>query len=643
VVQTDTSGNLVSSFPRVVRRHLGACASVVVLLAAWAALLAPGAQAAPLPPEQDPFYNYEGSTPLSEIAPGTVLKTRTESYRVAEIALPVTAVQLLYRSTGQLGQPTVNVTSVLLPPLRLGTPPVLSYQSLYDSLTTEADPSYAISGGPVSLGSLLPNLESVLIAPALLAGEAVVIPDTEGENADFAAGTEYGYNTLDSLRAALSSPATGLAGASKIGLLGYSGGAIATEWAAELAPTYAPEINSRLIGAAFGGTLVDPAHNLRYVEGSTEWAGIIPASIIGVARSFHQEAEATPYLSEYGMVLDEDLQHTSFLEWLFVYSGLTWPQLTKPEYPTPESIPLFVADANKLIMGTHGTPTVPLLMVQGAGGELEGTPGDKPGIGRGDGVMIAGDVRTLAREYCSRGVTVQYTEYEDLSHILAAVPWLVEAYAWLGERLLGIPAPQNCSSIAPGNSLAPISDISAVVSGTLVDKRLGQSITLPAGSTFNGAAEVNGETGGGAVSGRLSIPAFAAKLKLFGGIPVTLGMSISQVGGLEGTVAPSETRSGDDTLQVPAKFNVNITSVSLLGLKIPTRCATAESVAANLGSTVTHEELLNTDWDLASSFTLPRFKCEGGFLGEPLGRWVLTPLLSGPENFYLLDVKAPGG
>ena len=61
-------------------------------------------------------------------------------------------------------------------------------------------------------------------------------------------------------------------------------------------------------------------------------------------------------------------------------------------------------------MGTGGTPTAPLLIAQGAGGELEGTSGGPPGIGPGDGVMIAGDVRTLARDYCQRGVAVQYDE-----------------------------------------------------------------------------------------------------------------------------------------------------------------------------------------------------------------------------------------
>jgi hypothetical protein len=424
------------------------------VLFVWAALVAPGARAA-IPPEQDPFYKYTGTTPLANIAPGTVLKTRFLQYHVSGIPTVVTAVQLLYRSTGELGQPTVNVTSVLKPVgFSFGPPNVVSYQSFYDSLNPEDEPSFAISGG-LSLGGLIPNVESALIAPALLAGEAVVVPDTEGENADFAAGPEYGYNTLDSVRAALKSSSTGLAGSEKIGLIGYSGGAIATEWAAELAPSYAPEVNRHIVGATFGGTLVDPAHNLHYVEGSAIWAGVIPMSVVGVARSF--QINLAQFLTEYGLQLYNKLQRASIVEVLGAYPGLTISQLVKPEFLPPESIPIYKQTVNQLIMGTRGTPTAPLFIGQGNGGEAEGTPGNKPGIGPGDGVMIAGDVRTLAREYCSRGVTVQYNEYEGLSHVAAAVRWLPEAATWLTNRFVGfLGPPSNCASIPAGNSLAPI-------------------------------------------------------------------------------------------------------------------------------------------------------------------------------------------
>ena len=128
-------------------RRLGRCAGLmaVVALVAWSALAAPSARAL-VPPEQDPFYKYEGSPHLNRIAPGTVLKTRTVPVHIASIEQPISAVQLLYRSTSELHKPTVNVTSVLLPPVKLGTT-ALSYQSFYDSLSTADDPSYAISTG----------------------------------------------------------------------------------------------------------------------------------------------------------------------------------------------------------------------------------------------------------------------------------------------------------------------------------------------------------------------------------------------------------------------------------------------------------------------------------------------------------------
>lgn len=138
------------------------------------------------------------------------------------------------------------------------------------------------------------------------------------------------------------------------------------------------------------------------------------------------------------------------------YPGLTWAQLARPQYPTPESVPVFVQLANQLVMGSHGAPTAPLFIGQGAGGELEGTPGNKPGIGPGDGVMIAGDVRSLARDYCSRGVPVQYVQYENLSHVPSALAWLPEANTWLAGRFAGEAPPQDCARIAPGNSLALI-------------------------------------------------------------------------------------------------------------------------------------------------------------------------------------------
>ena len=200
--------------------------------------------------------------------------------------------------------------------------------------------------------------------------------------------------------------------------------------------------------------LVEPAHNLHYVNASKVWAGVIPMSLIGISRAFH--ISLTPYMSEYGLALNEKLQKASIIQVLGKYPGLTWEQLAKPQYQTPESIPLYDELANQMIMGSRGTPTVPLLIAQGANGEREGTSGDQPGIGPGDGVMITGDVRTLAREYCQRGVTVQYDQYDELAHAETLIPWLTTTLPWLSARFAGEAAPQDCAGIEPGNPLTPV-------------------------------------------------------------------------------------------------------------------------------------------------------------------------------------------
>lgn len=427
--------------------------ALALVVGAGALALVPAASALPAPPAQDPFYSYSGSTPLIQIAPGTVLKTRTLQYHVLGIATPIKAVQLLYRTTNALGRPAVNVTSVLEPPDSKPSEDLVSYQSFYDSLNPTDEPSYQIEGG-ISLGGVITDVESALIAPELLQGRAVVVPDTEGEHADFAAGPEYGTDTLDSLRAAIASPATGLSGTTAIAMLGYSGGAIATEWAAQQAPTYAPDINKLLVGASMGGVLVDPAHNLNYVSGSLAWSGVMPMALIGVARAYN--VSFAPYLSSYGAKVMAKLQDASIVNALGQYPGLTWQDMVKPRYANPDSVPPFVATANKLIMGENGTPTVPLLIAQGADGWLDGTNNDQAGIGPGDGVMITRDVQALAHEYCQRGVTLKYDQYDALDHIGTAVPWLLSSVSWINGRFDHRAAPDNCASVPVGNSLAPI-------------------------------------------------------------------------------------------------------------------------------------------------------------------------------------------
>ncbi|MEG9548800.1 MULTISPECIES: lipase family protein [Streptomyces griseus group] len=426
---------------------------------AWAtpAAAAP-AEAAPLAAAQtdgkasDPFYRYDGSKPLSSYAPGDVLKKRTLDYHVLGIPTPVKAVQLLYRTTDAQGRPSANVTTVVRSHRGDGSKAV-SYQSFYDSLDPEDGPSRAIAG-KVTLGGIIANVESVVMAPLLLKGYDLVIPDTEGQTAEFAAGPAYGTNTLDSIRASTRAGATGLHAGTRFGLLGYSGGAIATNWAAALAPEYAPEVNRQLVGFAEAGLLVAPAHNLKYIDGSVVWTGVLPMAVIGVSRAYDIDIER--YLTPRGIAVFEELEHGSIVDALGRYPGLTWKDLAKPEYKDPNSIPAFVDAVNKVNLGEAATPTVPGFIGQGNAGVLEGTFNRPPGIGTGDGVMVAGDVRALANQYCATGNTsIRYEQYNLLSHVGAMPYWTPRAMSWLDDRFAGKAAPTSCGRIPAGNSLAP--------------------------------------------------------------------------------------------------------------------------------------------------------------------------------------------
>jgi hypothetical protein len=57
---------------------------------------------------------------------------------------------------------------------------------------------------------------------------------------------------------------------------GYSGGSLATEWAAELQPTYAPELN--FAGAALGGLVPNITSVLKTINGGHLLASSQPAS-----------------------------------------------------------------------------------------------------------------------------------------------------------------------------------------------------------------------------------------------------------------------------------------------------------------------------------------------------------------------------
>ena len=484
-------------------------------------------------PSADPFYRYSGKTPLAQVAPGSILldssgkpAERTVDLAVATATLPLptgsttpvghlplTAEQVLYRTADETGRPTATVTTILEPATGAVDPKIVAYLSFYDSLSSKCDPSYTLQGGDPNVGatgtpnSELTELEQGLVQ-AYAADDVVTVPDFEGESLDWTAGHEAGYGTLDAIRATEAYLAAPLS--TPVGLTGYSGGSIAADWASELQPTYAKDVN--LVGVAEGGIPVDFAHNLTYINGDQDWASIIPAVLDTLSHVYG--IDLSQYLSAYGMKVTAQDQDECIGEFNGTVPGLTVQMLLKPQYANFLAIPAFATVVNKLIMGTvPGTPDEPLYMAVG-------NDPDRAPAAEGDDIMVTADVEALAHEYCTQHVPVHFQEFTNADHENAALEFEPAALAFLQQRLAGAPfTPDACSSIPVGNSLAPISPAKAITT-TATTTSTATAAPTPASSVDASASTRTAPVGGTgtlAFTGTSAAPAIAALVLLGAG------------------------------------------------------------------------------------------------------------------------------
>jgi hypothetical protein len=383
------------------------------------------------PPSHDAFYKYNGTTPLRDVPPGTVLKKRSISLAFGPASTPVSAEQLLYRTTDQLGDPIATVTTVIAPSPLPALSPIVGYLSFYDDLGGKCDPSYTLAGGdPGASNQSEAEEEELLIMFYVENGWVVTVPDFEGPKLHWMAGRESGYGVLDSLRATES--ALDLPASTKIGLSGYSGGALAGDWASELAPTYAPKLN--IVGAALGGIPVDQAHLFRYANGTPVFSAALPGILLGLARAYHLSLNR--YLSPYGRKVVNAERNTCIGSDFGKYPGLTYQKILKPRYRKMFSVRTLARIINQQRMGSvRGHPRTAFLM------------GNGNTDGYGDGVMSIRDVIALAQEYCREGVPVEFHQYGGAGHEAAGAYFEPETAPFLAARFAGTPFQGNCASI----------------------------------------------------------------------------------------------------------------------------------------------------------------------------------------------------
>ncbi|AMU72058.1 lipase family protein [Mycobacteroides abscessus] len=237
----------------------------------------------PLLPSRDPFY--QPPVGFRALPPGAVLRWRRVDLALfGRIRQHVDAWQLLYRTNSMHHEPEAAVTTVVLP-ARVRAPahrPLLAYQCAIDAVADKCFPSYALRYGSRAIGAV-PQFEWPLIAAAVARGWAVSISDHEGQDGCFVAPREPGYRILDGVRAAMSFEPLGLDQSTPVGIWGYSGGGMASSWAAEMAPAYAPEIG--IVGAVLGAPVSDPGQLAVRLNG-TAFSGLTAIGIASLRRCY---------------------------------------------------------------------------------------------------------------------------------------------------------------------------------------------------------------------------------------------------------------------------------------------------------------------------------------------------------------------
>jgi hypothetical protein len=230
----------------------------------------------------------------------------------------------------------------------------------------------------------------------LTRGYFVSVPDYEGRLGSYTSGVLSGHATLDAVRAVLK-----VAGdfgfrtsEARTALWGYSGGALATEFAAELAESYAPDLE--LSGVVHGGLVPNVIDSGSQISNLTGFAGLVIAGIMGIT-SQHPEARkyidsclkqsgpynatgfyATCQMTGYELV-------TNFLD----QNVSSYFQNGSADLSDPI---LLQMDREDELMGLHGTPRMPMFIYQAISDELTSIQ----------------PVDSMVNDFCSQGANILY-------------------------------------------------------------------------------------------------------------------------------------------------------------------------------------------------------------------------------------------
>lgn len=435
-----------------------------MLAAAITAALALGAQAVPAAAADGPAGDSTATTsrgveipafytPPSELpaADGTLIRHEPLPLALSlpgiDGPLPGRATRLMYKSTDANGE-AVAVTGAYVEPAAKwrgdGPRPLVAVapgtmgQGDQCAASMALEHPLQLNGQTVSVG-----YEDLSVYRLLLRGVAVVVTDYVGLGTTdrlhtYVNRVDGAHAVLDAVRAARSLDSASVTSDSRVGLFGYSQGGGAAAAAAELQPSYAPDV--QLAGTYAGAPPADLTEVTKAIDGS-DLAGALGWSLNGFLQT---EPALRPiadrYINEAGQEALKDLSTMCVGDALFGYGGDSSTDWTR----TGQSI-------SDVIRAEPALQS--FLAEQRIGSTAPGSP-VRVATGVSDDLVPHGQARRLAVDWCGKGGKVTYVPVLIpgvgsglLNHFAPLLADQGNAIAWLTDRLSGEPAGSNCWSM----------------------------------------------------------------------------------------------------------------------------------------------------------------------------------------------------
>ncbi|MGA7055256.1 MAG: lipase family protein, partial [Mycobacterium sp.] len=231
---------------------------------------------------------------------------------------------------------------------------------------------------------------------------------------------EPGYRVLDGIRAALGSERVALSPSAPIALWGYSGGGLASAWAAEMCGEYAPELD--IVGAVLGSPVGDLGNTFRRLNGGA--LSGLPAMVVAALAHAYPGLDRVikEHTSAEGRALLESLKTMTTVGAVIRMAGKNMGDyLDEPLediLSTPEVSHVF----ENIKLGV-AVPAPPVLIIQAVH----------------DYLIDVKDIDVLAEAYSSGGANVSYHRDAFNEHMLLHPLSAPMALRWLTDRFAGRP------------------------------------------------------------------------------------------------------------------------------------------------------------------------------------------------------------